>query len=87
LTELLPEKSVKAFWETYNAGTFEDAIRRASPTNHKETEKSWKVFQGIKRAMDATYLANTLGLEVPRRVFLTVRGSSMIRFFLLTINP
>jgi hypothetical protein len=67
LTELLPEKSVKAFWETYNAGTFEDAIRRASPANHEETEKSWKVFQGIKRAMDATYLANTLGLEVLRK--------------------
>jgi hypothetical protein len=80
LAELIPEKDVKAIWEEQHAGAFGDAIKRVATVNYTEEEKSWKVFQGIIRAMEAAYLVNYFSLEfLPRpKVSLLHRGLDQI---------
>jgi hypothetical protein len=58
LAELVREKLVKSIWEENHAGKFEDAIAQATPRNSKEFNNSWRVFQGIIRAMEAAYLVD-----------------------------
>lgn len=64
LAELVPEKLVKAVWEDHHSGAFEDAIGKAIPENFDEQTKSWKVFQGILRAMERAYGVSVFGIDV-----------------------
>jgi len=64
LAELVPEKVVKAVWEDQHSGTFEDAISKSVPNNFEEHLKSWRIFQGIVRAVEGAYGVNVFGLEV-----------------------
>ncbi len=63
LAELIPEKIVKAIWEDHHSGTFKEAIGRAARVVEDE-RKSWKVFQGIIRAMETAYLVSYIGYEL-----------------------
>jgi hypothetical protein len=63
LPELISERTVRAIWEDNHSGSFEDAIGQAAGTNHEEFDKSWKVFQGIIRAIETAHLVNHWGLE------------------------
>jgi hypothetical protein len=67
LAELVSERTVKAIWEGNHSGRFEDAIARASATDYKNLNKSWKVFQGIIRAIESAYLVDYWGLELLQR--------------------
>src|SRR6202035_5979106 len=62
LAELVSERTVKAIWEDNHSGRFENAIAEAAATDYKNPDKSWKIFQGIIRAIEAAYLAEYLGL-------------------------
>ena len=64
LPELISERTVKTIWEENHSGRFEDAIAQAAIADYKESDKRWKVFQGIIRAMEAAYLAEYWGLEL-----------------------
>jgi hypothetical protein len=64
LADLAPEKLIKTIWEDQNRGTYQDALRRAALVEFKKHKESWKVFQGIVRAMETAYLVNYLGYEV-----------------------
>ena len=66
LAELFPERLVKTVWEEQHSGTFKDAIKQAARIGHDE-KKSWKAFQGIIRAIETTYLASYISLELLRR--------------------
>ena len=62
LTELIPESAVKAVWENYHSGSFEEAIGLAGEIeNDKE---SWKAFQSIIHAMELAYFGRFVGVEV-----------------------
>ena len=63
LAELIPEKTVKAIWEENHRGTFEEAIAQAATADYKGSKKSWKIFQGIIRAIESAYLVDYWGLE------------------------
>jgi hypothetical protein len=63
LAKLIPESLVRNIWEENHNGSYEHAIRRAAATNYEELDKSWRVFQGIIRAMETAYLVGYLGLE------------------------
>lgn len=63
LAELVSERLTKTIWEENNSGRFKDAIARATPKNYEEFEQSWKVFQGIIRAMEAAYRVTYWGME------------------------
>jgi hypothetical protein len=67
LAELVSERTVKAIWEDNRNGRFEDAIAHASATDYKNPDKSWKIFQGIIRAMEAAYLVEYWGLGFIRK--------------------
>ena len=63
LSELVSEGTIKSIWEENHNGSFEEAIARAAASDYKNPNKSWKVFQGIIRAMETAYLVEYWGLE------------------------
>jgi hypothetical protein len=80
LADLVPEKLIKTIWEEQNRGTYLDALRRAAVVDFKKHKESWKVFQGIVRAMETAFLVNFLGHEVlPKpKVSILHRGLNQI---------
>jgi hypothetical protein len=61
--ELISERIVKNIWEENHNGSYENALTQAVPTGYKDLDKSWKVFQGIIKAIEATYLVEYGALE------------------------
>ena len=63
LAKLISERTIKTIWEENHSGSFVDAITQAAATDYENPDKSWKIFQGIIRAMEAAYLVEYWGLE------------------------
>lgn len=63
LNELVPENRVASLWEERHSGSYRDALRQSADVDLRNTDKSWKAFRGILKALEAAYKVRYWGIE------------------------
>lgn len=63
LNELVPESRVASFWEEQHSSSYREALKQAAAVDLRDTNKSWKAFQGILQALETAYKVRYWGME------------------------